>query len=106
MLSYAVLLFSLLLPQNDLLSLGGTVCDMGGKPAADVQLRLEQPTEQKQWETTTQVDGSFRFERLSYGTYRLTVHKDGYFDVSAEVRLESSKTIEFTLAAEERLEQE
>jgi outer membrane receptor protein involved in Fe transport len=93
-------------PQNDLLSLGGTVFDPGAKPAADVHLQLEQPTEQKQWETTTQADGSFRFERLSYGTYRLTIHKEGYFDVSTEVRLESSKSVEFTLAAAEKLEQE
>src|SRR5207237_5854309 len=76
------------------------------KPAGNVRVRLDQPTEQKQWEATTQTDGSFRFDRLSYGTYRLTIHKDGYFDLSSEVRLESSKTVEFTLAAAEKLEQE
>ena len=74
--------------------------------APAVYLWLDQPTEQKHWETITQADGSFRFDRLSYGTYRLTVHKEGYFDVSTEVRLESSKSVEFTLAAAEKLEQE
>ena len=96
----------LLLPQNDLLSLTGSVFDPGAKPAPAVYLWLDQPTEQKQWETITQADGSFRFDRLSYGTYRLTIHKEGYFDVSTEVRLESSKSVEFTLAAAEKLEQE
>src|SRR5207247_5658699 len=101
----AVLLF-FLLPQNDLLSLSGTVVDTEAKGAGNVLVRLEQPTEQKRWETSTLTDGSFRFERLSYGTYRVTIHKDGYFDVSAEVRLETSKSIEFTLAAAEKVEQE
>jgi len=101
----AVLLF-FLLPQNDLLSLSGTVVDTEAKGAGNVLVRLEQPTEQKRWETSTLTDGSFRFERLSYGTYRVTIHKAGYFDVSAEVRLETSKSVEFTLAAAEKVEQE
>src|SRR5207249_5081154 len=101
----AVLLF-FLLPQNDLLSLSGSVVDTEAKGAGNVLVRLEQPTEQKRWETSTLTDGSFRFERLSYGTYRVTIHKAGYFDVSAEVRLETSKSVEFTLAAAEKVEQE
>src|SRR6266705_3129333 len=101
----AVLLF-FLLPQNDLLSLSGTVVDTEAKGAGNVLVRLEQPTEQKRWETSTLTDGSFRFERLSYGTYRVTIQKAGYFDVSAEVRLETSKSVEFTLAAAEKVEQE
>ena len=101
----AALLF-VLLPQNDPLSLSGTVFDTEAKGKGNVLVRLEQPTEQKRWETSTLTDGSFRFERLSYGTYRVTIHKDGYFDVSAEVRLETSKSIEFTLAAAEKVEQE
>src|SRR3989442_10045782 len=101
----AVLLF-FLLPQNDLLSLSGAVVDTEAKGAGNVLVRLEQPTEQKRWETSTLTDGSFRFERLSYGTYRVTIHKAGYFDVSAEVRLETSKSVEFTLAAAEKVEQE
>jgi outer membrane receptor protein involved in Fe transport len=98
--------FFLLVPQNDVLSLGGSVFDPDSKPAGNVRVRLDQPTEQKQWEATTLADGTFRFDRLSYGTYRLTIHEDGYFDVSSEVRLESSKIVEFTLAAAEKLEQE
>src|SRR5712692_292150 len=105
MLSCSILL-SLLLAQSDMLSLSGTVFDPGARPAGEVQVQLEQLTEQRKWETTTQPDGGFRFDRLSYGTYRLTIHKDGYFDVSTEVRLESSKSVEFTLAAAEKVEQE
>src|SRR5438105_6120417 len=96
----------LLLPQNDLLSLTGSVFDPGAKPAPGVHLRLDQPTEQKQWETITQADGGFRFDRLSYGTYRLTIQKEGYFDISTEVRLESSESVEFTLAAAERIKED
>ena len=103
---FCALLFFFLFPQTDFLSLGGTVLDTDANAAANVNVRLEQPTEQKHWDTMTLADGSFRFERLSYGTYRLTIHKDGYFDVSAEVRLETSKTVEFTLAAAQKIEQE
>jgi outer membrane receptor for ferrienterochelin and colicin len=99
-------LLSLLLAQVDALSLTGTVFDTGAKPAENVFVRLEQLAEQKTWETTTQPDGTFRFDRLSYGTYRLTIHKEGFFDTSAEVRLESSESVEFTLAAAEKLEQD
>jgi hypothetical protein len=86
MLSCAIL-FSLLLAQSDMLSLSGTVLDPGAKPAGEVDVRLEQLTEQRKWETTTQPDGSFRFDRLSYVTYRHTIQKDEYFDISSEVRL-------------------
>jgi hypothetical protein len=41
-----------------------------------------------------------------YGTYRLTVNLQGYFETSTEVRLEASKTVEFTLAQVEALKQE
>ena len=103
---WCAVLFFLLLPQSELLSLSGTVFDTEAKGAGSVFVRLEQPTEQKRWETITPSDGSFRFERLSYGTYRVTIHKDGYFDVSTEVRLETSKSVEFTLAAAQKVEQE
>ena len=100
------LLFSLLLAQTDALSLTGSVFDPGAKPTGNAYVRLEQLAEQKKWETTTQPDGTFRFDRLSYGTYRLTVQKEGYFDISTEVRLESSESVEFTLAAAERVQQD
>src|SRR5579862_4161357 len=104
MLSYAIL-FSLLLAQSEMLSLTGTVFDAAGRPAGEVRVLLEQLTEQKKLETTTQPDGTFRFDRLSYGTYRLTIQKEGYFDTSTEVRLESSQRVEFTLARAETLQQ-
>src|SRR5438477_1428311 len=105
MASWALLL-SLLLAQTDTLSLTGSVFDPGARPAENARVRLEQLAEQKKWETTTQPDGTFRFDRLSYGTYRLTVEKEGYFDVSTEVRLDSSKSVEFTLTAAERVRQD
>src|ERR1051326_4757116 len=105
MVCCAVLIF-LLLAQSDTLSLTGTVFDAGAKPAGEVRVRLEQLTEQRKLQTTTQPDGTFRFERLSYGTYRLTIEKEGYFDISTEVRLESSQSVEFTLARAETFKQE
>src|SRR5438093_12820517 len=99
-------LFSLLLAQTDALSLTGIVFDPGSKPAENAHVRLEPVAEQKTWETTTQPNGAFRFDKLSYGTYRLTVQKEGYFDVSTEVRLESSESVEFTLTAAERVRQD
>src|ERR1051326_2783364 len=105
MVCCAVLIF-LLLAQSDTLSLTGTVFDAGAKPAGEVRVRLEQLTEQRKLQTTTQPDGTFRFERLSYGTYRLTIQKEGYFDISTEVRLESSQLVEFTLAAAEKVTQD
>ncbi|HLH31810.1 MAG TPA: TonB-dependent receptor, partial [Terriglobia bacterium] len=44
--------------------------------------------------------------RLPIGTYRVTVQLQGYFETSTEVRLESSKMVEFTLAAQEKVNQE
>src|SRR5207245_4765105 len=43
---------------------------------------------------------------LDLGTYRVSVQHEGYFGTSTEVRLESSKTVEFTLAAAETVKQE
>src|SRR5207249_109604 len=37
--------------------------------------------------------------------YRLTIKREGYFESSTEVRLESSKTVEFTLAPAETLKE-
>src|ERR1051326_1329228 len=98
MLSCAFFL-SLLLAQVDALSLTGTVVDTSGKPAENVYVRLEQLAGQRKWDSITQPDGAFRFDRLSYGTYRLTIQKQGYFDISTELRLETSESVEFTLAA-------
>src|SRR6516162_3204925 len=98
-----IILFSLLLAQSAMLSLTGTVFDTGTRGAGEVHVTLEQLAEQKKWETTTQPDGTFRFDRLSYGTYRLTIQKEGYFEISTEVRLESSQIVEFTLARAERV---
>ena len=100
------LFFSLLLAQTNALSLTGSVFDPNAKPAENVRVQLEQLAEQKRWETITLPDGTFRFDRLSYGTYRLTIQKEGFFDTSTELRLESSESVEFTLAAAERVKQD
>src|SRR5262245_33653907 len=106
MFVYAAVLALFLLPQTDPLSLGGTVFDTNAQPVPNVRVHLEQPTSREQWDTTTRQDGTFRFDRLALGTYRATVQREGYFEVSTEVRLESSKTVEFTLAAAETVKQE
>jgi outer membrane receptor protein involved in Fe transport len=103
---FAALLFSFLLPQIDGVALSGVVFDPNAAVVGDAQVLLEQPTALKKWETTTKADGTFRFDRLAFGTYQLTIHKEGYFQATTEVRLESSKTVEFTIAPAETLKQE
>jgi outer membrane receptor protein involved in Fe transport len=95
-----------LFAQTDNLSLTGTVFDTNAKPVVSAHVHLEQPTEQKAWDTETRPDGTFHFDRLMFGTYRLTVNLQGYFETSTEVRLEASKTVEFTLARVETIKQE
>src|SRR5215472_417784 len=92
--------------QTNNLSLTGTVFDTNAMPVPSARVRLEEPTEQKNWDAETKPDGTFRFDRLAFGTYRITVQLQGYFEISSEVRLESSKTVEFTLAAAEKVQQE
>jgi len=105
MLFYAALLLLVgLFPSEDL-SLGGIVFDLNAAAVSGVQIVVEHTTDRQQWQATTKEDGAFRFDRMSLGTYRVTVRKEGYFETSTEVRLESSKTIEFTLAPLETLKQ-
>src|SRR5262245_54819354 len=106
MLLYSVFLLSLLFSPADELSLGGTVFDPDAAVIGGVQVMLEHTTDQRRWETNTASDGTFRFEHLDLGTYVLKVQKDGYFESMAEVRLEGSKTVEFTLVPEEQLHEE
>src|SRR5499433_1911091 len=106
MFSYAAVLLHFLLLQNDPLSLSGVVFDTDAKPVAEVHIHLEQPTSREQWDAVTKPDGAFRFDRLALGTYRLTARREGYFELSTDVRLESSKTVEFTLAPAETVKQE
>jgi len=95
-----------LFAQTDNLSLTGTVFDTNAQPVPSAHVHLEQPTERKTWDTETRPDGTFHFDRLMFGTYRLTVNLQGYFESSTEVRLEASKTVEFTLAQVETVKQE
>jgi outer membrane receptor for ferrienterochelin and colicin len=92
--------------QTDSLSLTGIVFNTNAKAIESALVRLEQPTEQKVWTTETKPDGTFRFDRLVFGTYKITVHLRGYFETSSEVRLESSKSVEFTLTVAEKVTQE
>src|SRR5215510_13703782 len=106
MVFFFAVLALFLFPQTDALSLGGTVFDTNAQPVPNVRVHLEQPTSREQWDTTTRPDGTLRFDRLALGTYRVTVQREGYFEVSTEVRLESSKTVEFTIAPAETVKQE
>src|SRR5882672_8559508 len=105
MLFYAAFLMVLGLSTSEELSLGGIVFDLNAAAVSGVQIVVEHTTDRQQWQATTKEDGAFRFDRMSLGTYRVTVRKEGYFETSTEVRLESSKTIEFTLAPLETLKQ-
>src|SRR5215475_7713085 len=98
--------FFLLFPQNDYLNLAGFVFSSNANAVVGARVHLEQATAQQQWDIETKPDGTFRFEKLPIGTYRITIRAEGYFETSAEVRLESSKTVEFTLAPAETLKQE
>src|SRR5262245_11878786 len=102
----AALLFVSVLLQTDPLSLTGIVLDSNAKTVAAAHVHLEEPTAQRQWDVDARPDGTFRFDKLPFGTYRITIRSEGYFETSAEVRLESSKTVEFTLAAAEKVKQE
>src|SRR5215471_4006204 len=102
----AALLFVSVLLQTDPLSLTGIVLDSNAKPVTSAHVHLEEPTARQEWGMDTKPDGTFRFDRLAFGTYRITIRSEGYFETSAEVRLESSKTVEFTLATAEKLKQE
>ncbi len=95
-----------LFPQTAALSLSGVVFDTNAAPVDGVHVHLEEPTEQRQWDLDTKPDGTFRFDKLDLGTYRVTIRREGYFDSSAEVRLESSKTVEFTMTPVETVKQE
>jgi outer membrane receptor protein involved in Fe transport len=106
MLLHTVILFGLLVAQTDTLTLSGTIFDPGAHPLGKARVRAEELTERKQWEVSTESDGTFRFDRLPYGTYRLTIEKGGYFNVSTEIRLESSESVEFTLTEAEKVKQD
>jgi outer membrane receptor for ferrienterochelin and colicin len=97
MIFLAALLFSSVLTMADELTLNGTVGDLDGRPLAEAKVVLEHTTDRARWETPTSADGEFRFERLPYGSYNLRVTKDGYFGMSTDLRLEVSKTFEFSL---------
>jgi len=77
MLFFAALLVSISALQTDQLSLSGVVFDTNAKPVAEVHVHLEEPTEQKQWDMDTKADGMFHFDRLSFGTYRVTISHEG-----------------------------
>src|SRR5215831_7269457 len=102
----AALLFVSVLLQTDPLSLTGIVLDSNAKTVAGAHVHLEEPTAQQQWDVDTRPDGTFRFDKLPFGTYRIAIRSEGYFELSTEVRLESSKTVEFTLAPAETVKQE
>jgi len=103
---YVALFLFLLIPQGNTLFLGGSVFDSEARPVEGARVHVEQPTSQQQWDMTTRADGAFRFDRLPIGTYRVTITREGYFESSTEVRMESSKTVEFTLATSQTLQQE
>ncbi len=105
MAPFLLLFMPLLFAQTDTLSLTGTIFDANAKAVGSAHVHLEEPTAQKTWDTETRPDGTFHFDQLMFGTYRITVNLQGYFETSTEVRLEASKSVEFTLAQAETVKQ-
>ena len=102
---FLVSLFFLISPVDDL-SLGGIAFTPDALPIPNAHVLIENSAEGRRWEMETSDAGVFKIERLSLGTYRVTIGKEGFFDVRVEVRLEASKIIEFTLAPQERLSEQ
>src|SRR5262245_66056370 len=98
MLAYLAVLLGLWFAPADDLSLSGIVFDPNAATVAGVHISVEHTVDRRRWDATTGPDGKFQFGQLAIGNYRVTVQREGYFEASTEVRLESSKTIEFTLA--------
>src|ERR1700758_5468304 len=70
--------------QTDTLSLTGVVFDTGAKPVPGAHVHVQEPTQQKMWDADTTAEGTFRFDRLTFGTYIITVELHGYFETSSE----------------------
>src|SRR3954451_22737233 len=80
--SFLLLIAPLLFAQTDTLSLTGTIFDANAKPVSSAHVHLEEPTAQRTWDSETRADGTFHFDRLMLGTYRITVNLQGYFETS------------------------
>ncbi len=93
----AAVLLSLFLRTSDDLTLTVNVLDPGGKAVPQVTLILEKTTDQKRWDGATSDAGTYRFERLSAGSYVLRVVKEGYYADDSDLRLEASKVVDFTI---------
>ena len=93
MFAYAVLLLFLFLPAEDL-SLNGSVSDILGMRIPDARVVLEHTTDGRRWETASTEQGEFRFDRLSYGSYKITVMKPGFVSV---LEVQPFRTVRLTV---------
>jgi outer membrane receptor for ferrienterochelin and colicin len=91
----------LLVQRTDGLTLNVNVADSAGKAAPGATVRLQHTTDRRMWESTTPDSGRVQFDRLLSGSYILRITKEGFYANDIELRLESSKVIEFTLVAVE-----
>jgi len=64
--------------------LRGTVRDHGGRPLADVTVKLSSPNLQGERTTATDPNGVFRFVLLPTGTYRVVLTRPGYRTMEQE----------------------
>jgi tetratricopeptide (TPR) repeat protein len=62
----------------------------GGAPAANIVVRLEEPSGGTVAEVMTDQTGKFHFTSLSQGQYQVSVHLTGFKDVRQSVELETS----------------
>jgi outer membrane receptor protein involved in Fe transport len=93
----AFLLVLAFLPSDDA-SLSGRVFNAQGAGMSGAAVVIENTTTRTRLTAATADDGGFRFEQLALGDYSVTVHKEGFFDVRTEVKLEASEIVELTMA--------
>lgn len=71
-------------------TLEGTVIDESGEPIEDATVDVVDELD----ETTTESDGSYRFDRLDTGSYEILIEASGYADGSETVEIEVDETTE------------
>lgn len=74
---------------QDTATLFGTVADITGGVLGDVRLEVAGPVRRT---VVTGPDGSFQVTALPFGTYRVTVEREGFSTYEETVLLDSSRT--------------
>lgn len=78
----------------------GTITDPNGAAVAAAAIKITNTATGVTRETTTQEDGSYRFDAVDPGTYRLDVTATGFKTATREVVVAAAQTAEATLPLE------